>query len=62
MEYKKLFTIYDNMNGGFTIMYQYYDKYNNKIIKKTIHFEFKQSMIKYKNNLEMDGYKFVGKL
>lgn len=60
--YPKLYTIYDNANGGFTIWYQYYDKYENKYMKKAIHFEFKQSMLKYKQGLENNGYKFVGKL
>jgi hypothetical protein len=58
----KTYTIYDNANGGFTIWYQYYDSYENKYVKKSIHFEFKNQMMSYKTKLEENGYRFVGKL
>jgi len=58
----KTYTIYDNLNGGFTIWIQYFDTYENKYKKVAKHFEFKNAMLNYKKQLEADGYKFVGKI
>jgi hypothetical protein len=58
----KTYTIYDNANGGFTIWYQYFDRYENRYVKKAIHFEFKNQMLNYKKKLEDEGYRFVGKI
>jgi len=58
----KLYTIYDNADGGYTIWYQYWDRYTNKCVKKYLTFDYKESMIKYRTSLEKNGYKFVGKL
>ena len=58
----KKYTIYDNANDGFTICYSYLDAYSNKTIIKKIQCYNKESMIKFKKDLESKGYKFVGKL
>lgn len=58
----KAYTVYDNIHGGFTIWWQYFDKYNNKWAKKSMVVNSKEMMIMWKRRLENDGYKFVGKI
>lgn len=58
----KQFTIYDNADDGYTIWWTYYDKYNNRWMKKKMFVNTKETMIMWKKRLEAEGYKFVGKL
>lgn len=58
----KAYTVYDNTDGGFTIWWQYFDRYNNRWLKKKMLVNTKESMLMWKKRLEGDGYKFVGKL
>jgi hypothetical protein len=58
----KQYTIYDNADGGYTIWWTNFDKYNNRWLKKKFQVNTKESMIIWKRRLEGDGYKFVGKL
>jgi len=58
----KNYTIYDNADGGFTIWWTHYDRYNNQYVKKKMLVNTKDSMLMWKKRLEADGYKFVGKL
>jgi len=58
----KTYTIYDNADGGFTIWWTSYDKYNNKYVKKKMVLYTKESMLMWKRKFESGGYKFVGKI
>ena len=58
----KAYTVYDNIDGGFTIVWNQYDKFNNRWIKKNMSVNSKETMFMWKRRLEADGYKFVGKL
>jgi hypothetical protein len=58
----KTYTIYDNLEGGFTIWWKYYDKYNNKYVKKSYNAINKDGMMVFRRELERNGYKFVGKI
>jgi hypothetical protein len=58
----KNYTIYDNADGGYTIWWTHYDKYNGRWLKKKMQVNTKESMVMWKRRLEADGYKFVGKL
>jgi len=58
----KLYTVYDNTDGGFTIWWQSYDRYSGMVKKKSFTVNTKEAMIKWKRELEQSGYKFVGKL
>jgi hypothetical protein len=58
----KTYTVYDNMDGGYSIWYQYYD-YNQKQYIKNYYYAYsKKVMMSYTKDLENKGYKFVGKL
>ena len=56
----KTYTVYDNMDGGFSIWYKYYDGTN--YIKKSYYAYNKKSMLEFTKKLESNGYKFVGKI
>jgi hypothetical protein len=58
----KTYTVYDNVDGGFTIWWQYFDKYHAKWIKKKMLVNSKETMMMWKKRLERDGYVFVGKI
>lgn len=58
----KTYTIYDNADGGYTIWWTQYDRYNNKWVKKNMLVNNKPTMLMWKRRLETDGYKFVGKI
>lgn len=58
----KNYTIYDNADGGYTIWWTQFDRYENRYVKKKMVVNTKESMMMWKRRLENDGYKFVGKL
>jgi hypothetical protein len=58
----KQYSVYDNADGGFTIVWNHFDRYNNSWIKKKMFVNSKETMLMWKRRLESDGYKFVGKL
>lgn len=58
----KTFTVYDNVNGGYTVRYRRYD-YNERVYKtNTYHCNNENSMKSFTDKLKKDGYKFVGKI
>jgi hypothetical protein len=56
------YTIYDNLDDGFTVVYQYYNFSSQKFIKKKIVCKSKSFMLEFTKKLILDGYKFVGKI
>lgn len=58
----KTYTIYDNLNEGFCIFYQYYDYKKEQLIVKTYKAKSKSFMLLYAKMLECNGYKFVGNI
>ena len=58
----KKYTVYDDVDGGFTIWWTSYDKYNSEWIKKNMVVNTKESMLMWKRKFESGGYKFVGKI
>ena len=58
----KTYTVYDNLNEGFYIYYQYYDYKNQKLVQKEYKAKSKSFMLLYAKMLESNGYRFVGRL
>ena len=58
----KSYTIYDNVDGGYTIWYKYYDYSCQEFIKKSFQAKTKSLMLDFTKKLENNGYKFVGKI
>ena len=59
---QKTYSVYDNMDGGFSIWYTYYDPNLKKVEKKSYYAYSKKIMLSFTRQLESNGYKFVGKL
>ena len=58
----KKYTVYDNASGGFTVWYQFYDYSVKDYVMKDFNAYDKTQMLKFTKQLELNGYKFVGKL
>lgn len=58
----KTYTVYDNADGGYSVWYQYYDYSIKQYLKKSFYAYNKKKMLEFTNNLENNGYVFVGKL
>ena len=58
----KQYTVYDNLNGQFTIIRQYYNYSEQKNVRLISTAYTKKTMLTFCQKLESDGYKFVGKL
>ena len=58
----KTYTIYDNVDGGYTIWYKFFDYSAQDFIKKSFQAKTKSIMIDFTKKLEKSGYKFVGKI
>lgn len=58
----KTYTVYDNLNGGFYILYQYYDYKNQQFVSKEYKAKSKAFMLVYAKMLECNGYRFVGRI
>lgn len=58
----KIYTIYDNLSGGYTIRYKYYDRYEERFVVKVFQAIDVASMRAFTTKLKASGYKFVGKL
>lgn len=58
----RTYTVYDNIDGGFTVKYRYYD-YSAKEFKVRIWNCPNQAAMKsFTDRLRADGYKYVGKI
>lgn len=58
----KKYTVYDNASGGYTVWYQFYDYSVKDYVMKDFNAYDKTQMLKFTKQLELNGYKFVGKL
>lgn len=58
----KKYTVYDNASGGYTVWYQFYDYSVKDYVMKDYNAYDKSQMLKFTKQLELNGYKFVGKL
>jgi len=58
----KKYTVYDNASGGYTVWYQFYDYSVKDYVMKDYNAYDKTQMLKFTKQLELNGYKFVGKL
>ena len=55
-----MFTVYDNTDGGYTIIYKYWNYSSNEFTTKKYQAFNSKSMIAFTTNLQKNGYKFVG--
>ena len=58
----KKYTVYDNASGGYTVWYQFYDYSVKDYVMKDYNAYDRTQMLKFTKQLELNGYKFVGKL
>ncbi len=58
----KKYTVYDNASGGYTVWYQFYDYSVKDYVMKDYNAYDRTRMLKFTKQLELNGYKFVGKL
>jgi hypothetical protein len=58
----KVYTVYDNTDGGYSIWYEYFDVASRKYVKKSYYAYNKKAMTEFSKKLEANNYKFVGKI
>lgn len=56
------YTVYDNVDGGYTIRYKYVNALNRRDVYSTYQANNRESMMRFTKDLERKGFKFVGKL
>jgi long-subunit fatty acid transport protein len=57
-----VYTVYDNVMGGFTVIYKYIDRNTGAYKKNVVKCENERSMKSFVSKLKSSGYKFVGKI
>lgn len=58
----RVFTVYDNVDGGYTVKYRYYDYSAQNYKTKTWQCPNYSSMKNFTEKLRADGFKYVGKI